>query len=113
MITGRKIILSRKRTKRRTRIKISVERREICLPNRHNGYRTLITNGNRHYVVDTCFTHDHGNEVMVFEGDAHGQITSWLHLDCEYDFPTRDMKDKHEKMVRKWTDKIEAEFHQE
>lgn len=72
-----------------------------------SGYRTIISNGENHFLIDTCYTDDCGNESMVFECGESGQITDWSDLDCRRNFDDSEMEKVHNEMVQKWTDKLE------
>lgn len=84
-----------------------VTRKELNTKRRQVSYRTFISNGQKHYVVDTCRTLDHGNESMVFACDEDGVIIDWLDLDCDCFIPDEAMKDRHEAMVSRWICKLE------
>lgn len=71
------------------------------------GYRTIISNGENHFCIDTCFTDDYGNESMVFMCDENGQVTDWSDLDCRRYFDDSEMENVHNEMVQKWIDKLE------
>lgn len=86
-----------------------VTRKEIEVKRPQGGYRTLISNGRRHYIIDTCYTLDHDNESMVFACDCEGKNVDYLDLDCSRGFPDNKMKDEHEKMVNKWVKKMEEQ----
>lgn len=86
-----------------------VTRKEIELERPQGGYRTLISNGRRHYIIDTCYTLDHGNESMVFACDCNGRNIDYLDLDCYSGFPDGMMEVEHEKMVNKWIKKMEEQ----
>jgi hypothetical protein len=73
----------------------------------NKGFNTTILNGKYGFVIDTCFTIDHGNESMVFACDEKGEITDWTDLDCKRGFSTNEMESIHKQMVQKWTDKLE------
>ena len=71
------------------------------------GYRTIISNGENHFCIDTCYTDDHGNESMVFECDENGKVTNWSDLDCRCYFDDSEMEQVHNEMVQNWIDKLE------
>lgn len=84
-----------------------VTRKEIEVKRPQGGYRTLIENGKWGFVIDTCYTLDHGNESMVFACDCEGKNVDYSDLDCSIGFPDNKMKDEHDKMVNKWVKKME------
>ena len=87
---------------------MNITRKEIEVKRRcGNGYRTLISNGKSHYIIDTCFTFDNGNESMVFSCDDTGENIYWEDLDSEDGFTSSEMKNEHEKMVERWMKKLE------
>lgn len=74
------------------------------------GYRTLISNGKRHFIIDTCFTFDNGNESLVFETSEKSledKKICWSDLDCKNGFDDLEMEEVHNEMVQKWTEKLE------
>lgn len=88
-----------------------IERKDIKNENT-NGFRTLISNGKRHFIIDTCYTLDKGNESMVFETrefSTDDKYIRWEDLDSICGFSTSEMESKHNKMVQKWTEKLERE----
>ncbi len=73
-----------------------------------DGFRTLISNGKRHFIIDTCFTDDNGNESMVFETSEKSledKNICWSDIDCINGFD--DLEKVHNEMVQKWIDKLE------
>lgn len=72
-----------------------------------NGYRTIISNGENHFCIDTCYTDDCGNESMVFECDENGEVTDWDDLDCRRYFGDSEMEKVHNEMVQNWIKKLE------
>lgn len=70
-------------------------------------YNTIISNGEKYFYIDTCFTDDCGNESMVFECDENGKVTDWEDLDCRRYFDDSEMEKVHNEMVQKWTKKLE------
>lgn len=74
-----------------------------------SGYRTFISNFKNHFIVDTCYTIDYGNESMVFACDKNGKITEWNDLYCKRGFSTKKMETVHNEIVEMWIKKIESE----
>jgi hypothetical protein len=72
-----------------------------------NGYRTIISNGENHFYIDTCYTDDCGNESMVFKCDENGKVTDWSDLDCRRYFDDSEMEKVHNEMVQNWIKKLE------
>jgi hypothetical protein len=72
-----------------------------------NGYRTIISNGENHFYIDTCYTDDCGNESMVFKCDENGKVTDWHDLDCRRCFDDSEMEKVHNEMVQNWIKKLE------
>lgn len=72
-----------------------------------SGYRTIISNGKRHFLIDTCYTDDWGNESMVFECDENGEVSDWGDLDVSRFFGDSEMEQVHNEMVQKWIEKLE------
>ena len=71
------------------------------------GYNTIISNGEKHFFIDTCYTDDQGNESMVFTCDENGNVTDWSGLDCRRYFGDSEIEKVHNEMVQKWTEKLE------
>lgn len=69
--------------------------------------RTIVHKDGKYYVVDSCFTFDHGYETMVFTSDEKGNVIDWSDLDCEIYNDVNSMKIGHKKMCEKWSDKKE------
>ena len=86
-----------------------VTRKELDTKRRQVSYRTFISNGQRHYIVDTCYTGDHDIEAMVFACDKNGENIDWLDLDCDSFIPDKEMKARHESMVNRWICKLEEQ----
>ena len=72
-----------------------------------SGYRTIISNGENHFLIDTYYTDDWGNESMVFECDENGEVTYWSDIDCRRHFGDSEMEKVHNEMVQKWIEKLE------
>lgn len=45
--------------------------------------KTVITRGEQHFVVSTCFTMDCGLETMVFAAHPDGSVTDFRDLACD------------------------------
>lgn len=72
-----------------------------------SGYRSIISNGENHFCIDTCYTYDCGNETMVFVCDENGKVTHWDYIDCRRNFGDSEMEQVHNEMVQKWINKLE------
>lgn len=71
------------------------------------GYRTIISNGEKHFMIDTCYTFDCGNESMVFKCDENGDVERYIDLDCKRHFNDSEMEKVHNEMVQEWIHKLE------
>lgn len=76
------------------------------------GYRTVISDGENHFIIDTCYTFDRGNESMVFEtreNSLEDKYINWKDLDSRGSFTIEEMETVHNEMVQKWIEKLERE----
>lgn len=58
----------------------------------------ICVNGN-YYIVDSCYTFDHGLETMVFPCDENGKITSWSEVYANWYATENEMYIHHEEII--------------
>lgn len=64
---------------------------------------TITKKNGKFFMVDTCYTLDHGYETMVFPYDMENdKVASWGELDCDIYDSEEEASEGHADMVKEW-----------